>query len=58
MTRRPDYADLAACDDPRVAVMLICSNALYRAYPALLVGCLAVAGARRFRTKKGRNHHV
>lgn len=47
----------ATTDDPRLAVMVACSNALYAAYRALIVLVLVVLGARRHRTnRKGESH--
>jgi hypothetical protein len=48
----------APTSDPRLAVMVACSNALYTAYRALLVLVLAVLGTRQYRTQQRENHHV
>jgi len=50
---------LVVTDDPRLAVMGSVSAALYRAYRAVFVLVLAVAGARRLRAlTAGRIRHV
>ena len=52
-------ATTESTDDPRLAVMVACSIALHRAYRALLLLVLAVAGVRRLRTHPAREiHHV
>lgn len=52
---RDSYA--ATTDDPRIAVLATCSNALYSTYRALLLLGVAVTGVRRYRThRKGETH--